>query len=298
MKKIILLIVCIVFLPLSVMADNSVLNSIENTVFGIEYKKETDLQRVERIERYLYGSKKTGNLQARIKTIQDDIGYSEPVVQKPKQQQQSQPQAQKPADVKNNMAPSVSNEVMNMKEDASVDYPIVDKMEQEVFKTTYKNENIYKRLDRLEEQVFKKKSNASLNDRVNKLADVIKPVKTARMPEQTSYNDPYADFFQDQNNIGKVNDQSMVFHLAALEQELLNANYSNDNISSRLSRLEQKLFNKTYTSDSDTARMQRLLVAYNAKRSSYKYDSNHKMQNMATMSQIGGILLMILAMLL
>ncbi len=294
MKKLVFIIFLIFILPLAVLADNSVLSSIENNMFGIEYKKETDTQRVERIERYLYGSKKTGNIQARIKTIQDDIGYTETVVQKNPQQV---PTRQKPVDIKNNMAPAVSNEVMNMKEDASVDYPIVDKMEMEVFKTTYKSENIYKRLDRLEERVFKKKSNASLNDRVNKLADVLKPVKTARMPEQSSYNDPYADFFQDQN-ISQVNDKSMVFHLAALEQELLNANYSNDNVSSRLSRLEQKLFGKTFTSDSDVNRMQRLIAAYNAKRSSYKYDSNHTMQNMATMSQIGGILLMILAMLL
>lgn len=292
MKKFILILICIIFFNLVAMADNSTLTTIENSIFGTEYKKETDIQRVERIESYLYGNKKSGNLQERIKIIKDDIGYSEPVV--PKKKPSPQPV---PSNIKNNVNPAATNEIPNIKEDATVDYPIVDRMEMEIFKTTYKNDNIYKRLDRLEEKVFNKKSQASLNDRVDKLADVISPAKLARMPEQTSYNDPYSGYFQN-TNMGQVTDQSMAFQLAALEQELLKGNYTNDNTAVRLNRLENKLFNRTFPSDSDVDRMQRLLVAYNAQRSSYKYENNRKMQNMATMSQLGGILLMLLAILL
>lgn len=295
MKKIILIILCIVFLPLSAMANSALLSQIENSVFGNEYKKETDIQRVERIEQYIYGAKRTGNVQERLKKIQNDIGYSAPVAQK--QQNNLPPVAN---EIKNNMKPEIENQIPNIKEDSTVDYPIVDAMEQEVFKTTYKSENIYKRLDRLEEKVFKKKSNASLNDRVDKLAEAIAPVKMARKDkQQTTYNDPYADFFPDGGGaFSQIDDQSMAFHLAALEQELLKGNYSNDNVSSRLGRLENKMFNKTFPTDSDINRMQRLIVAYNAKRNSYKYENNRKMQNMATASQIGGILLMLLAILL
>ena len=95
-----------------------------------------------------------------------------------------------------------------------------------------------------------------------------------------------------------IDDQTMPFQLAVLEQELLRGNYTNDNISNRLSRLEQKLFKRTFTTDSDINRLQRIMVAYEAKKDSYKYENNRKMQNVATMSQIGGILLMILAILL
>ena len=63
-------------------------------------------------------------------------------------------------------------------------------------------------------------------------------------------------------------------------------------------KLEKKLFKKTFDSDSDVSRLQRIMVAYDAKKDSYKYENNKKMQNMATVSQLGGILLMILAILL
>ena len=109
------------------------------------------------------------------------------------------------------------------------------------------------------------------------------------------------DYFEKlYNNSGlqQVDDQTMPFQLAALENDVLKHDYSNDNNASRLSRLEQKLFNRTFPNDSDVQRMQRVLVAYEAKKDSYKYENNRKMQNMATMSQIGGILLMILAILL
>ena len=72
----------------------------------------------------------------------------------------------------------------------------------------------------------------------------------------------------------------------------------NDNISTRLSRLEKEMFSRTFPNDNDVVRLQRIMVAYDAKQDSYKYENNRKMQNMATASQIGGILLMILAMIL
>ena len=172
-------------------------------------------------------------------------------------------------------------------------------MEEEIFNTTYKNENIYSRLNRLEEKVFNKTSSEDLNSRVDKLASVIRP-KTKKMSNQYAYDYSSDDLNNYYNNNGfePVNDQSMPFQLAALEEDLLRNAYNNDNTSNRLSRLEQKLFNRTFVSDSDVTRLQRIMVAYDAKKNSYKYENNRKMQNMATMSQIGGILLMILAILL
>ena len=104
--------------------------------------------------------------------------------------------------------------------------------------------------------------------------------------------------YYSQSGLAPVNDQTLVFQLAVLEQDLLKNNYENDNISNRLSRLENKLFNRTFPTDNDINRLQRVMVAYDAKKNSYKYENNRRMQNMATFSQIGGILLMILAILL
>ena len=291
MKKFILLILCIVFFPLISSAEISALSALENSLLGSEYKNDSDVQRVERLEQHLYGSKKSGNLQTRIKNIKNDTGYSDPVKEVPKQVPGQN-------NLKSNINPALNNELLNMKEDASVDYPIVDKMEEEVFKTTYKNENIYKRLDRLEGKVFNKTSKASLNERVDKLSAVISPMKrTAKMPDY-NYDSADMDSYYAQSGLTPITDQNVVFQLAVLEQDLLKGNYTNDNISNRLSRLENALFNRTFPTDNDISRLQRVMVAYDAKKNSYKYENNRKMQNVATFSQIGGILLMILAILL
>lgn len=293
MRKIIVLVLCLISFPcLSAIAQISGLSAVENSLLGTDYSKDSDAKRIERLENHLYGSKKTGDLQKRLQNIKNDIGFSEPYINK----SESIPINPK---LKDNVNSSLREDVMNMKEDASVDYPIVDKMEEEVFKTTYKNENIYKRLDRLEEKVLNKKSNGSLNDRVNNLLNVIRPAKTlSRRSDNYSYGADDMNSYYSQSGLAPVNDQTLVFQLAVLEQDLLKNNYENDNISNRLSRLENKLFNRTFPTDNDINRLQRVMVAYDAKKNSYKYENNRRMQNMATFSQIGGILLMILAILL
>ena len=153
MKKIILIVFMLLIIPACVQAKSSLgsnISDIENLLFGYDYSNESDTVRVERIEKYLYGAKKNGNIPSRIKDIQTDIGYTAPV---------KAPVAQVPETsgigsnaLNNSNLPS--SELYGQKEDSSVDYPIVDSMELQVFNTTYKNESIYKRLDRLEQQVL------------------------------------------------------------------------------------------------------------------------------------------------
>lgn len=59
------------------------------------------------------------------------------------------------------------------KAEAGIKYPVVDKMEQKVFKKAYINDDIYVRLSRLEKQTFKKESTLSLNERVDALRSKI-----------------------------------------------------------------------------------------------------------------------------
>ena len=289
MKKYIIILLLLFSINTESIAEMSIhekITAIENTIFGYDYKDESDEKRVERIEKNLYGQKKTGDIINRVDSIQNDTGLT---IKK-----------EKPLYSSNSSFQSKENlKLPELKEDSTVEYPIVDKMEEEIFNTTYKNENIYSRLNRLEEKVFNKTSSEDLNSRVDKLASVIRP-KTKKMSNQYAYDYSSDDLNNYYNNNGfePVNDQSMPFQLAALEEDLLRNAYNNDNTSNRLSRLEQKLFNRTFVSDSDVTRLQRIMVAYDAKKNSYKYENNRKMQNMATMSQIGGILLMILAILL
>lgn len=282
MKKTILIFL-ILFINSSIaLAQNTSISAIETAIFGYDYSNESDSKRIERIEDYLYGSKKSGNLNKRIENIQNDIGF---VKEQPKIEQNDSMPPSKPQ----------QNKAMNLKEDASVEYPMVDKLEQELFKTAYKNEDIYKRLDRLEQKVFNKVSSDDLNDRVDKLAKVVLP-KRSIQKQQDDYSD--IDSYYRNSGLDTIDDKSLPFQLAVLEQDLLKNNFDSDNTANRLGRLEQKLFNRTFSSDTDITRLQRIMVAYDAKQKSYKYENNRRMQNMATVSQIGGILLMILAMIL
>lgn len=264
------------------------MSAIENNVFGYDYNTDTEIKRIERIEEHLYGQTKTGNLQKRLENIQNDAGLN---------------LQDKKVELNNNQhSNSIPNSnISDLTEDSTVEYPMVDKIEQELFNTSYKKENIYTRLNRLEEKVFGKTSNDDLNTRVDKLSSVIKPKKQMMSyNDNQNYNYTQNEMSNYYNNSGleTVNDQSVPFQLAALEEDILRNSYINDNISNRLNRLEQKLFNRTFSSDTDITRLQRIMVAYDAKKNSYKYENNRKMQNMATATQIGGILLMILAMLL
>ena len=279
MKKIILILLIFLTLNSGVNAKtntNEIINAIETSMFGYTFEAENENTRLNRIEKHLYGEKKKGDVNQRLKLIQDDTGFT--VTKK----------------IEKN---KIQQEIPQLKEDSTVEYPMVDKLEEEVFKTTYKQENIYKRLDRLETQMFNKTSNESLNNRVDKLASIIKPQKqVANNDYERQRNEP--NNYYRNNGLEPVNDDSIPFQLATLEEKILKCDYMNDNISNRLSRLEKELFSRTFPNDNDATRLQRIMVTYDAKQNSYKYDNNRKMQNMATASQIGGILLMILAMIL
>lgn len=278
MKKTIIAILILIIQTSFAFATTTTIEAIENNLFGYDYNGETDTKRIERIENYLYGKKQTGTIEKRIKKIKNDTGVS----------------VNKTVNKKEN---STQNNAPILKEDSTVEYPIVDKMEKELFNQCYKTENIYKRLDRLEQKVYNKTFSEDLNTRVDKLEKIILPKKMITR-DTDNYTNQEIDNYYRTNGLEAIDNQSFPFRLAVLEQDLLNNTYENENTAMRLNRLEEKLFKKTFTNDSDISRLQRLIVANDAKQKSYKYENNRKMQNMATASQIGGILLMILAMIL
>ncbi len=296
MKKIILIILIILIIPLNPAFASKIsesLSAVENNIFGYDYVNDSDTKRVERLEEQLYGEKKTGVLSKRIENIKNDIGYTNPALQMNEKPEMNEKITQQQEEKKEKDAAA-----MALKEDASVDYPMVDRIEEEIFHTTYKKENIYTRLNRLEEKVFNKTSNDDLNTRVDRLASVAAPQRRKTHNQENYYSEKDLNSYYSNSGLEAINDQSMPFQLAALEEELFKSSYMQDNNSNRLTRLEQKLFKRNFPNDSDITRLQRVMVAYDAKRNSYKYENNRKMQNMATASQIGGILLMILAILL
>lgn len=289
-KLIIIFFILFISLPNAFCATNTNIGELETTIFGYENKSDSDVKRIEKIEEYLYGSKKQGTINNRVETIKNDIGYvdKEEVLKAERQQRE---------EIRRQNELKEIERIKSVKEDSTVDYPVVDNMEQTIFNKNYKQETIYSRLDRLETKVFNKTSpKLALNDRVDNLSNIILPQKNK--PDTGYGNFENDDVYSYQNPLPDVNSQSVPFQLSVLEQDILNTTYNNDNISTRLGRLEQSLFNRTFATDNDLQRLQRIAVTYEAKQNSHKYENNRKMQNMATVSQLGGILLMILAMLL
>ncbi len=298
-KKIIITVLILFTIHTGVFAlsTKDTLSSIENGVFGYDYRNESDTKRIERLEEYMYGVKKTGTIQSRIDALQNDSGI---ITEEKKPKKDAQMSAQQNNGADGNLQNGIKTPLKKqLKEDDSVEYAIVDKMEKDLFNQTYKNENIYDRLNRLENTVFQNTSNEDLSTRVDKLASVLRP-SGRKMPiqEERTYTPENLGKIYNEQGFMQVDEQTLPFQLAALENDILRHEYQSDNNSNRLSRLEQKVFNRTFPNDADTQRLQRLIAAYEAKKDSYKYENNRKMQNMATMSQIGGILLMILAILL
>jgi len=282
-----LIIIFLIFIlqaPAGASDINADISALETGVFGYDYKRDSRNRRIERLEEYMYGETKTGSIQSRVEALKNDSGIA------------AMPKAKKPmvtfpnGRFEDNTAAASNQNNTYLKEDAGVEYKIVDKMEKTLFDRVYKNESIYDRLNRLENAVFQETSDAPLDARTSKLASVI-------LPSKNTVQKKMQDFYKEENFF-PIEENAFPFELASLEHNLLKKGYAEENNSVRLSRLEDKLFKRTFPNDSDILRLQRLSAAYEADKSASAYAQNRRMQNMAAISQIGGLVLMILAMLL
>lgn len=142
----------------SVMADELAnLSIIEKDLFGVEYKNEDGVKRLNRIEKHIFGEIKSGTSAKRIQDIADASGISF--------------MPKKTAEEKRIAAADFE------KEDTSVNYPVIDLMENKVFNKNFHGENVYKRVARLEQKTFGKSSEGELSTRTDKLKAAILAVK-------------------------------------------------------------------------------------------------------------------------
>lgn len=133
------------------------LSIIEKDLFGVEYKNEDGAKRLTRIEKHLFGETKSGTSAKRIQDIADASGISF--------------MPKKTAEEKRIAAADFE------KEDTSVNYPVIDLMENKVFNKNFHGENVYKRVARLEQKAFGKSSEGELSTRTDKLKAAILAVK-------------------------------------------------------------------------------------------------------------------------
>ena len=250
---------------------------IENSIWGFEYSKEDASKRLLRIENNVFGTTSPKlTIEQRIKKLNEAMGLES----------------------------FEESQVTTMEEDsreiAGINYPQIDILEYQMFHTTYKKENIYKRLDRLEKKIFGSTQDGNLAVRTDRLKVYIQKDAIAKN-QGYHIQKPYSTTSEVEQFIGsqdKYENSDIYIQLAGLETALFSKTYSQDPVGLRLNRLERKIFQRDFASDDEYMRIQRLQAAANAQQTARLYEANKIQKYTSTGVQIGSILLMILALIL
>ena len=288
------------------------LSRIENNLFGIEYSKQTDNERLSRIEEHVYGEAKTGSIKSRLTALSNDAATN-------LMGQEITPKRDtfdEEEDNFNNNRLAQKTEEYIEPDNPKIDYPVVNEIEEQIFGKTYKNLDINTRISKLEKEIFKKNYEDALSERVERLKNKISynerkdntEEKNYYYDEQNNYFSPdtlaqnsESTFYHSQRGDEidkKIADRDFRSKLNKLEKNIFKQSFSNDTINNRLSRLESSIFHSNFTNDSEMIRLKRISSAVNAQKSAKKYDSNGFQQKMATAMQIGMFVLMVVAMIL
>lgn len=293
----------------------AVLTKMEKSLFGVDFSTQSDDARVKRIEESVYGAPSNTPMPTRISKLSKDLSVDLIGKEiKPKK------------DTFEEQEDSVKEEIA--KADSNINYPIINKLEQKVFGHEIKNPDVNQRLSNLEQKVFKKAYNDDLNSRVDRLKQAIAPEMLANKnsddDSEATYIPDIEDVLNDTssdkvsaaapirddddvipNMIPSYNSQKfqndfqgssdITISLAAVEKRVLKKSFPDDTVANRLTRLELNIFHSTFVDDDPETRLDRVASAYQAKKTSKKYDSNRFAQHSAAAMQIGAILLMILA---
>lgn len=306
---------------------SDMLTRVEKSLFGIDYSTQSDDVRLKRIETVVYGEASSSPIQQRVNKLSKDLSADligqeiKPKVDTFAEEEQEDGFKEKIPKADSNINyPSVDilEKSVFSKEFKTVDInKRLANLEQKVFEKTY-NDDLNSRVERLKQAVMPERvaNNAdayedddssagsytsdSLMDQTSQFQDngynrssdndVQGPTGFgAKMPKFPSYNE---------NNSVLDNyhgDSDILIPLGALEKKVLKKSYPNEVVSNRLLRMELKIFNSTFTDDDEQTRLDRIASAYQAKKSSKRYDNNTFAQHSSTAMQIGAILLMILA---
>lgn len=286
------------------------LTRMEKSLFGIDYSAQNDDARLKRIEEVVYGKVSSTAVSQRVSKLSQDLSAD-------LMGQEIKPQKDTFAESEDAYSERVP------KADSSVNYPVVNNLEQKVFHKEFKSMEINQRLANLENNVFKKSYNDDLNSRVERLKSALMPEKVAESespdydyddnssaPEDIlspnaplgrsyfgpGFNQAIPSLNSPSNLMGEYSPAAgLDVSLGALEKSVLNKSFPDDTISNRLTRLELRVFNSSFVDDDEQARFDRVASAHQAKKTSKKYDGNKASQRMSTAMQIGAILLMVLA---
>ncbi len=306
MRKIILLFIFMFLICPSSMfsafaeSQNELLSKIENDFYGFDYSKDSAQSRIARLEKFVYGKSSSGDVHKRIKKLSSDIS----------------------ADVIGLEIEPARDTFLaeeNAKSDSTVDYPIVDEIEQKLFNKTYKNRDLHTRIVTIEKKLFGKVYDVDdYSKRMDRIKEKIMPEVIAKKmhDDYDEYGDGsyYNDSMINSMDFSGSKNKKFNFPFGQKNYSRPYANYGgfdsydtdfysksfpkSDNLNDNLSQMEYDLFGTEFSDDTTENRVKRLNSVNKAKKSSKKYDSNKFSQHMSTAMEIGAMILMILAMVL
>ncbi|MEE3350324.1 MAG: hypothetical protein VZR09_09850 [Candidatus Gastranaerophilaceae bacterium] len=294
---------------------DTTIGKIEDSLYGFQYNSENMTSRLNRVEEAVYGKTYSNKTEKeRLAKLSIDLSAKEMGNEIPP--------------VEDTFAENDAYIAEDLQETSDVSYPIIDEMEQQVFKEKYTKENIKNRLAKLEQKTFNKTFNDDLNTRTERLKAELKPKSFMdnRMaqssnvfydedvePVQSNYHlDKFVppgsfdyEYYNDQNRrLGDYYDDNLSSNkthttkkasISTIEKKLYHQTFAGDTTENRLARLENSMFGTQFTNDDTQTRINRISSAYQAEKSAGKYDSNKFTQNLATAMQIGTLILMVLA---
>lgn len=144
--------------------NTDIINKLENSLFGFTYSNDTEISRLNRIEQKVYGKTSSAQTQTRIAKLKKDL--SADLIG-----QEIEPKEDTFAEEENSYISSKDDSTSS-----KIDYPVINELEQQVFKKEFKDQNIKTRLSNLETKTFGKTyQNEDLSTRVDRLKAEIKP---------------------------------------------------------------------------------------------------------------------------
>lgn len=284
------------------------ISKMENSLFGVEYSTQADGARLDRIEKSVYGSVSSESTQNRVNKLKEDLAAD---------LMGSEIAPKEDTFMEDDARVASGGAAAIPKADSSVNYPVVNDLEQHVFKKDYKAQDIITRLNNLEKKTFSQTYNDDLNSRVDRLKTAILPQRnldddiqdriaqadefySENLPSQPNYYDsssmPQRPTYERRSLFGGGDSgRDITVSLGALEKSILKRTYPDDLADNRISRLEGKMFNTRFSEDDSQTRIDRLSSANRAQKTASKYDSNKITQHLGTAVQIGAMILMVLA---
>lgn len=173
---------------------------------------------------------------------------------------------------------------------------------------TYAGEKISpeERLKNIEIYVFGEAKSGDINKRIEKISKTLgiplvkeentKITSNSKNPEQEVQKQHQK--FEDKDGFAYYSPKTNIDNFNKIEKKLFGRNFDNESTPLRLSRIEKKLFNKSFDYESEQTRLDRLQAVEKAAKSNKEYKINKFAKFAISGAQIGGLVLLILAMIL